>query len=230
MHKHHGLFITGTDTDIGKTHVSRILADTLSLTHKTTYMKAVQTGCTRHESGVLRAPDYYKVMAGSARVNGSYEQHVPYRYEPACSPHLAATLAGDTISFSHIRECCFSIGTGMDITIVEGAGGVLAPLSETTYMIDLMVHLSFPVILVTAARLGTLNHTFLSLRVLHDSGVKVAGVVFNNCRKTIDRTIFDDNRRMIHSHVHPIPFLELPYNEIDAAATKDFCDAISQHV
>lgn len=226
MNRHHGFFITGTDTDIGKTHVARILADTIGSTRKTTYVKSVQTGCTRHESGVLRAPDYYHVMAGLARVNGAYEQHVPYRFEPACSPHLAAGCAGETISLAHIRECCFAVSHGMDITFVEGAGGIFVPLSETTFMIDLIVHLSLPVVLVTASRLGTLNHTFLTLRVLRESNIRIAGVVFNHCSRNEDRSISDDNCRMIRTHIHPVPFLELPYGRTDETETKEFCDVL----
>lgn len=226
MYKCPGIFITGTDTNVGKTHVSRLLADSMSCIRKTTYMKAVQTGCTRQDSGVLRAPDYYKVMSGSAKVNGTYEQHVPYRFEPACSPHLAASLSNETISLAHIRDCYATIARGMDLTIVEGAGGILAPLSETTYIIDLMVHLHLPAVVVATPKLGTLNHTFLTLRVLRESGVRIAGIVLNNCSNEPRSFIYDENVRMIRSHVHPVPFLELPFDTCDDNALKEFRDAL----
>jgi dethiobiotin synthase len=226
MHKCPGLFITGTDTGIGKTYVSKILADSMSLIRSTTYMKPVQTGCTRDESGRHQAPDYDEVMAGSAKVNGIYERHVPYRFEPACSPHLAAALAGVTISLSHIRECYAAIAAGMDLVIVEGAGGVLTPLSETSFMIDLIVHLDLPAVVVTSPRLGTLNHTFLTLRVLRESGVRIGGVVMNCPAQEPPSYIHVENLRMIKTHIHPVPFLELPFGTGDETMIKEFRDAL----
>jgi dethiobiotin synthase len=221
------LFITGTDTGIGKTHVSRILAGCSASRRRTVYMKPVQTGCTREPGGTLKAPDFDAVMAeGNAVMNGTYEQHVPYRFEPACSPHLAASLAGQAISLDHIRECYLSVSNNMDLAIVEGAGGILSPLGETTFIIDLIVYLKLPAIVVTSPRLGTLNHTFLTLRVLHESGVRVAGIVFNYSYKESSSYIHCENRRMIEAHTHPIPFLELPFGTYNRQAAKEFYDAI----
>ena len=170
-------FITGTDTGIGKTWVSRLLADCFSSFGKTTYMKPVQTGCVRSDAGEIRAPDYDYVMCGKARMNGTYEQHVPYRFEPACSPHLAASLAGLPIELDQIKSCYETIATGMDTVIVEGAGGILVPLSDTVYILDLIMYLHLPVLLVTTPRLGTLNHTFLTLRILQECGADMQGEI-----------------------------------------------------
>ena len=85
-----GLFVTGTDTDIGKTYVSRLLADTLAESMTVTYMKPIQTGC---EGDKLSSPDFDFVMAGKAKPVVGFDIHVPYRFAPACSPHLAADLA-----------------------------------------------------------------------------------------------------------------------------------------
>lgn len=219
-------FITGTDTSIGKTYVSRLLADMFGSVWKTTYMKPVQTGCTKDEGGILRAPDFDEVMAGAAVMNADFGQHVPYCFEPACSPHLAASLAGEAISLPHIKECFSTVSECMDVTIVEGAGGIFAPLSETLFMIDLIVHLNIPVILVTCERLGTLNHTFLSLRVLRESGISIAGIVLNNTSNDSPTYIRSENRRMIEMHTRPVPFLELPFGAEDSQQVKDFCDAI----
>jgi len=228
MDNHLSFFITGTDTDIGKTYVARLLADCFSNNYKTTYMKPVQTGCTVEPTGSKRAPDFDYVLSGSATMNGSYEQHVPYRYEPACSPHLAATLAKETISLDHISNCLKTVSMGMNVTIIEGAGGILAPLSETTFTIDLIVHLNLPVLLVTTPRLGTLNHTFLTLRVLRESGIRVIGIVINNRQNIPFSFIYEENRRMIETHTHPIPFLSLPFGNSNAEQIKDFSNAITR--
>jgi dethiobiotin synthetase len=221
-------FITGTDTGIGKTWVSRVLADCFSNRHATTYMKPVQTGCTRSAAGEIRAPDYDFVMCGSAQMNGSYEQHVPYRFEPACSPHLAASFAGIPIDLDHIKECYETIAAGMDTVIVEGAGGVLVPLSDTVYILDLIMYLQLPVLLVTPPRLGTLNHTFLSLRILQECGAHIAGIVFNNAGNESPSPMYADNCRMIRERTRTVPFLELPFGNPDPHSLKEFCDAIEQ--
>lgn len=226
MHIHTGFFITGTDTGIGKTYVARLLADCFAAQRKTTYMKPVQTGCIQGPQGVLTAPDFDAVMEGSAAMNGAYEQHVPYRYEPACSPHLAAALAGTTVSLDHIRNCFTALTTKTDLILVEGAGGILTPLGETTFIIDLIVYLNLPVIIVTTPRLGTLNHTFLTLRVLHESGVRVAGIVLNHVSNEPSSYIHHENRRMLEAHTHPTPFLEVPFGSCDNQNVKDFCSVV----
>ncbi|MCX7727606.1 MAG: dethiobiotin synthase, partial [Chitinispirillaceae bacterium] len=224
--------ITGTDTGIGKTSVSRVIADCLSehLRLKTTYFKPVQTGCNNN-NGELIAPDFEVVMAGKALKVASVDHHVPYRYEPACSPHFAAALKKEIISFEKIKESFNIISKGIDIVIVEGAGGIMAPLGETTFIIDLIVHLRLPVIVVTTPRLGTLNHTLLTLRVIHESGIKIAGIVFNNFNNEEKTIFYKENLRMIKTHTHPIPFLELDYgmNEKEQRV-KDFCNEIIQKI
>ncbi|MBN1308811.1 MAG: dethiobiotin synthase [Chitinispirillaceae bacterium] len=226
MDKRPALFVTATDTGIGKTYISRIITDYSGSQQKTSYMKPVQTGCTRGAEEALKAPDFDTVMEGTAVMNGTYEQHVPYRFEPACSPHLAAALAGRPISLDHIRDCFLTISDKMSLVVVEGAGGILTPLAETTFIIDLIVYLKLPVIVVTSPRIGTLNHTFLTLRVLHESGVRVAGVVFNYHNNVPASFVQQENRRMIEAHTHPIPFLEVPFGGGNQQSVKDFVDAI----
>lgn len=224
--KKKGFFITGTDTDIGKTYVSRLLADTFAESLSVSYMKPVQTGCTRESDGIVHAPDFDAVMSGKASRVCDYEQHVPYRYEPACSPHLGAILAHEVISLEHIQSCYRAIADKVALTLIEGAGGILAPLGETTFFLDLIVHLQLPVILVTTPQVGTLNHTFLTLRVLHESGIAVAGIVLNNSKNHPDNFMYQENRRMIADHTHPVPFLELPYQTTEITLLKDFCHAV----
>jgi len=121
----HGFFITGTDTGIGKTYVARLLLEGLAAARQTvTYMKPVQTGCTCDAEGNLVAPDFDYVMKNGAYMSAEMEDHVPYRFEPACSPHLAASLAGVTISLEYIREKFSRVSDKKSIAIVEGAGGI----------------------------------------------------------------------------------------------------------
>ena len=221
-----GFFVAGTDTDVGKTYGARLLVDGFAAKGKATYQKPVQTGCVRDGAGNLHAPDFDTVAHGKMVQCGSIDEHVPYRFEPACSPHLAAQLAGTVISLDHIRHCYFQLSAAADFTVVEGAGGVLAPLCETTYIIDLIVYLNLPVVLVTSLRLGTINHTFLTLRVLRESGIRLAGIVGNHTDEKTPAYIYRDNARMIRAHTHPAPFLEVPFGGGGGAAIEEFVNAL----
>jgi dethiobiotin synthetase len=221
-----GFFVTGSDTDVGKTHVSRLLVDSFSAIRSTTYQKPVQTGCSRAADGTLLAPDFLAVEGGTMIHTGAVNDHVPYRFEPACAPHLAAHRAGTAISLDHIRDCFTRLSAAAELVVVEGAGGLLAPLGETTFMIDLIVHLNLPVVLVTSLRLGTINHTLLTLRVLHESGIRIAGIVGNETTPDIPDYIARDNARIIRGHTRPVPFLELPYGSADTRRIEEFRDDI----
>lgn len=225
-----GFFITGTDTDIGKTYIARKLVDNLASNHKVTYMKPVQTGCFIDNSGLLTAPDFQYVMEGKAVMTGEINQHVPYRFQPACSPHLAAQLEKRPISFNHVSECLLQISTDDTIVVIEGAGGVLAPLSETSFMIDLILHLQIPVILVTSPHLGTLNHTFLSIKELHHAGATLAGIVFNNCRNVPQDFIYFENIRIIQEHTRPVPFLEVLHGNPCQERISIFCRELNKYI
>ncbi len=225
MHKEKikGFFIAGTDTDIGKTYISRKLADSFSLSQKVTYMKPVQTGCFADQNGLLIAPDFQYVLEGKAIISGTLDQHVPYRFEPACSPHLAAKMEKTSISLNHIEDCLLQISKKDTLVIVEGAGGVLAPISETAFNIDLILHLQLPVILVTSTHLGTLNHTFLSLKELRSAGATIAGIVLNNSRNLPKDFIHYENIRMIQKQSRPVPFLEVEHEKTCQERINDFC-------
>jgi dethiobiotin synthase len=219
-------FITGTDTDIGKTHVCRVLADSFSTLAPTSYVKPVQTGCPPHPQGGLEAPDYRSVMEGRAVAVEPLHCHVPYRFEPACSPHLAASLAGVTIDIQHIAECVQRIRAKATFTLVEGAGGVLVPLNEQAMMVDLIAALGLAVILVSAPRLGTLNHTLLSLEALTRRGLTLGGVVVNNVSNAPRDFIYQDNLQTLTRAIAPRPLLELDYATVDESSVARFCASL----
>ena len=149
-----GYFVTGTDTGIGKTVVSAVLC----LKLQATYFKPIQTGAdsdtetVRHLSGAPAIPPVYW-------------------FPDPLSPHAAARNAGQAIDLGQIQ-----LPAGQPL-IVEGAGGVMVPLNDQHLMLDLMVSLGLPVVVVASTRLGTINHTLLSLQALKDRGCKVHGVV-----------------------------------------------------
>jgi dethiobiotin synthetase len=157
-----GFFITGTDTNVGKTVLSALLCAALPAR----YWKPIQTGA-------CEGTDREQVIrwAGLAANLAAPEAYI---FQAPVSPHLAARNAGVTISLDRIAMPEDNSGVPL---IVEGAGGVMAPINSGQFMLDLMNHLSLPVILAARSTLGTINHTLLSLRALRDSRLSVRGVV-----------------------------------------------------
>jgi dethiobiotin synthase len=223
----HGFFVTGTDTNVGKTWISRLLCDTFAESRTVSYCKPVQTGCSG-QSGNLQAPDFDFVMQGRARQVASYDVHVPYRFLPACSPHLAAAMAQTSISVDHVAGCVNTVANLCDCVIVEGAGGVAVPIDDTRNMLDLMVACRLPVILVTTPKLGTLNHTFLSIMALRQHALTLAGVVFNNSGNAEKDAIYTDNYRTIARSVAPVPVFDAGYNQPVGPAIMEFCHGLAK--
>ena len=173
-----GYFITGTDTDAGKTAVTASLGKHMGslLNDRLVLIKPVQTGCLKQPDGSWLAPD--EAVYAELGCRGK----ALFRYEPPCSPHLAASLAGDTLSVAALAEAVRGAVPEGDAVLVEGAGGCQVPLSDGENMMDLMLALGLPVILVTANRLGCINHALLSLEALQSRGLRCAGVILNRTR------------------------------------------------
>ncbi|MGC9196248.1 MAG: adenosylmethionine--8-amino-7-oxononanoate transaminase [Syntrophobacteraceae bacterium] len=180
MKANRGFFITGTDTDAGKTVAAAAVLISLRAGGRDAVpMKPVQTGAIKSREG-FHSPDldFCLRMAELSPPPEDLCDMVPYIYEPACSPHLAAARSGREISIERIVEAFQNLLQRHDCVVVEGAGGLLAPLSQTTAMLDLMTALELPVILVARPGLGTINHTMLSVRELQRAGLTLQGIIF----------------------------------------------------
>ncbi len=146
-----GLFITGTDTGIGKTVVARLIVRSLVATGvRVAVMKPVAAGCFMTADGP-RNEDALGLMADS-NAPMPYATVNPYCFKAAVSPHLAARDTGVTIALSRIRENFQNLQAAADYVIVEGAGGWLAPLNDREFIADLAVALELPVVLVVGLR------------------------------------------------------------------------------
>lgn len=173
------LFITGTDTGVGKTMVCAALLRAFRKQGRNSApLKPVQTGCHK-SSGTWRAPDLdFALSKANLDVSEqTYQLMTPYKFEPACSPHLAAEMANTRIETSLIRQSLVTLEEQFEDILVEGAGGLMVPLNQKKYILDLIVELDLAVLLVARPGLGTLNHTLLSLEVLRRAGIQVLGVV-----------------------------------------------------
>ncbi|MEI6971536.1 MAG: dethiobiotin synthase [bacterium] len=200
--KANSIFITGTDTGVGKTMVAAAILSVLrGRGIDAVPMKPIQTGCTSR-NGLLTAPDLkFSLAAAGLKPDRSEMIHLaPYRFRPACSPHLAARLARRTISTDVISRHFAILQASHDFVVIEGAGGVLVPIGPGQTMLDVMRKLGSPVILVARPGLGTINHTLLSLRALRGAGLDVAGVVFNEATPGPHSYIEKDNIDAVSRH------------------------------
>ena len=175
-----GIFITGTDTGVGKTLVAGGLAAVLRNEGiDVGVMKPVESGCLRRD-GILIAEDaiFLSEMSGS---RDDLELINPYSLEHPLAPALAAEMEGVEIRLEVIREAYLRLASCHDLVIVEGAGGMLVPLTSDHLMVDLVKVLGgLPVLIVTRAILGTLNHTLLSLYYARKEGIDVLGIVMDH--------------------------------------------------
>lgn len=213
MNKSGGIFITGTDTGVGKTVVSAALLYAFNKAGLDfVYMKPVQTGCSR-KSGKLIAPDLEFVLSTSGYCPAEKEKKLmaPYLFRPACSPHLAAEIERRPIVPEKIINSFKTLKRLHDFVIVEGAGGILTPLSRQYSMLDLMKALSLPVILVARPGLGTINHTLLTLRELRRAKLDIFGVVINYADNTRKTAIEKDNLKIIERLGDTRIIAELPF-------------------
>jgi len=174
----HGYFITGTDTDSGKTVVTLGLMQRLqSRGLRVLGMKPVAAGAEQTDAG-LRNDDALRLQA-QASCSLAYEQINPYCFAPPIAPHLAAEQAEQMIDFLEIGRCFGQLANGADRVLVEGAGGWRVPLGAGRTMADLALALDLPVILVVGLRLGCINHALLSAESIRASGGRLAGWIGN---------------------------------------------------
>jgi adenosylmethionine---8-amino-7-oxononanoate aminotransferase len=169
-----GIFVTGTDTGVGKTHVAALFCAALKKTQKICYYKPVQTGVDLDKGG---DDDDTRTVVKAAGLTASEWREPTYRLRAPLSPDRAAQREGVTLSILQIEKDFAAMGERF--YIVEGAGGLEVPITESLRMSGLIKRLGLPVILVASTRLGTINHTLLSLQHARTLGLNVLGVVLN---------------------------------------------------
>jgi dethiobiotin synthetase len=203
-----GFFVTGTDTNVGKTVLSALLVTALDAV----YWKPIQTGASE-------GADRDSVRAWSEAT----EDRLPserYRFDPPVSPHHAAREAGIRIA---LEEFKLPAAPADRKWIVEGAGGVMVPLNERDLMRDLIRRIGFPAVVAARTSLGTINHTLLSLAVLREARLPICGVALIG-----EENI--ENRRAIehYGHVRVIGHIPL-LREINRAALLDAYEKYFDH-
>lgn len=199
-----GFFITGTDTEIGKTFVSSLLIKLLVEEKLNVIgMKPIASGA-KIIDGVLKNDDALSLIRAS-NVEVEYETVNPFVFEPAISPHLAAEDVGVEINLNKIKENFEQLQKLSDVVVVEGVGGWYAPLSSTATVADLAEALQLPIILVVGLRLGCLNHALLTAQAIRQTGLPIAGWVANHVTK--DFSSADKNISTLQHSLNDFPFL-----------------------
>ncbi len=213
-----GIFITGTDTCVGKTVVAAGLAGALKhIGYSVGVMKPVQSGAGVR-MGRLYSQDAEFMMNVVGRAD-EMELICPVLLREPMAPAIAAEMEGTTVDIGLIKNAYMELDKRHDFVIVEGAGGIAVPLKGGFLISDLISLLNIPAIIVARPGLGTINHTVLTIEYAKKSGISVIGVIMNNCHGGI---VEETNKRVI-SELTGVPIIGAIPN--DPAISTENCIA-----
>ena len=186
-----GVFITGTDTGVGKTIVTGLLARyLLDKGNKVITQKWIQTGCKDFAHSDVTIHQH---LMGQKSKAGNV---LPYMFKFPASPHLAAEIEKRRITPSKIKRYYKRLEEKFDFVLVEGVGGALVCFDRKNLVIDIAKELNLPVLVVAQNKLGAINHTLLSIEALKKRNFKILGIVFNNLKNENAR-ILKDNLKVV---------------------------------
>jgi dethiobiotin synthetase len=219
------LFITGTDTDVGKTIVAGAIADWFHRRGaRVGALKPVASGCEQRREGLVSQDAEFLAHCGDV----AYPLDVicPNRYAEPLSPNVAAERAGVPMDWDAVQRSIDLMSRDCDVLVVEGAGGIMVPVDDRHLMLNLAVWLAAPTVVVARPGLGTINHTVLTVVALRSAGVPVAGVVVN--RYPVDRaTVAEEtNLRQIERWAKAPVLAVVPDAAIDPSLPSDIVAAV----
>lgn len=194
-----GLFITGTDTGVGKTHVAVLLLRELrEAGHRPGAYKPVCSGAEFSVDGAPRWDDLERLASALARPCRR-EQIGPQRFLAPLAPPLAARQESRCVDWNQLDNGYTAWESDCDSLIVEGAGGWLCPLTEHHTFADWVVHKQLPILIVARRGLGTINHTLLTIAAIRQSRLPIVGVILNQSSVADDDVSVSDNAREIEA-------------------------------
>ncbi|MGS0681393.1 dethiobiotin synthase [Shewanella sp. 125m-7] len=209
-------FVTGTDTDCGKTLISSAMLT--AATGETVGFKPIASGCVETDKG-LRNSDALALMAAST-IKLPYEDINPFAFLPAIAPHIAAKQKGVQLLPSRIEaQLKMAEYVGADFCLIEGAGGWRLPLGEGHYLSDVVQSMKLPVILVVGMKLGCLNHALLTAEAIKADGLEVVAWVANQVDSEManqDENLATLKEMMSAPFLGYVPFLSAPSAEAAA--------------
>lgn len=197
-HRARALFVTGTDTGVGKTLVAAALLRGLRERElRVAGMKPVASGCRKTSDGIVS--DDALTLIAEASESAPYRIVNPYAFIPAIAPHVAAVEAGTRIDLRELERAYRILAGLADVVVIEGVGGWLTPLDEKHALADFARKVKAEVILVVGLRLGCLNHALLTAQAIEQSGLKLAGWVANAIDPRFERA--SDNIRSLQERL-----------------------------
>jgi len=205
-----GYFITGTDTDVGKTWIALALLAALHRQgYRTLAMKPVACGCVVID-GIYQNDDAVRLQR-QASITIPYKEINPYALPAPVAPHLAAAGIGQQIDLDHIRQIYAQQKDKADYVVIEGVGGWVVPLNTDSTTADMVMAMDIPVILVVGIRLGCLNHALLTQAAIQQQGIRLAGWVANCIDKDclgVENNIDTLRERLNAPLLGIVPYLE----------------------
>lgn len=204
--------VTGIDTGVGKTVATGLLAKAFAASGRSVItQKVAQTGC----SGIAEDIVAHRALMGIGLQEVDLDGTTcPFVFGFPASPHLAAALEGRHVDVMAIRRSTFLLRKRYDLVLLEGAGGLLVPLDEGLLFGDYLRDAGYGLILVTSPRLGSINHTLLTLEACQLRGIELRGLVFNRYGE-VDGPMPDDTRRVIGQAMKRLG-IEAPIIDMDA--------------
>jgi dethiobiotin synthetase len=193
-----GIFITGTDTGVGKTLITGLLARAMAELGKSVItQKWVQTG-VRNFADTDIATHLSLMKQNISRIEPFMSDIIPYCFKFPASPHLAAKREKQRINPRKIERAYLALCKISEVVLAEGAGGLMVPLTSKILFIDLAHKLQLPIVLVVHNKLGAINHALLSIETVRRRNLKLIGLIFNNAENQ-NVEILNDNVRTVAS-------------------------------
>ncbi|WP_300699320.1 dethiobiotin synthase [Bacteroides sp.] len=192
-------FISGIDTDAGKSYCTAWYANELAKCGKRVItQKFIQTGNTGHSEDI----DLHRRIMGTGYLPEDREGlTMPEIFSYPCSPHLASLIDNRPIDFDKIERATQELARRYEVVLVEGAGGLMVPLTEEYLTIDYIAEKRYPLIFVTSGKLGSINHTLLSFEAIKSRNIKLDTVLYNLYPTVEDKTIQDDTMKYIQDYL-----------------------------
>jgi dethiobiotin synthetase len=208
-----GLFVVGTDTEVGKTYVTALIAKQLhEAGHRVGVYKPVASDC--YDDGDQVISEDALTLWHAAGQPGTVHEVCPQRFRAPLAPHLAARAEGKELDSDLMRSGLEKWATGYDIVLVEGVGGLMTPVSDSEYVADLAYEFGFPIVVVAPNVLGVINQTLQTLitAAAFENGLNVAGLILNNIQFQERDISVKTNRQEIEKRTSTPILAEIPYS------------------
>lgn len=212
MKQYRAIFISGIDTDAGKTYATAWLASRIEAENRSVVtQKFIQTGCTDASEDI----EAHRRLCGKAPLPQDLDgTTAPIIFSYPASAQLAARIDGKEIDLSLIDKATERLVSAYDCVLIEGAGGLMVPITDDFTSIDYVATRRLPLVLVTNGRLGSINHTLLSLEAISRRNIELAAVIYNRHFDS-DPVIADDTlgfiSRYMERHFPDVPLLDMPH-------------------